>query len=91
MSRDFVTAYTNLSGSAAADTTFDDIDVTQALQALSDNARLFDGKEDESEAKLRQLADEIRQSQAQVLQSTNSLRQTYQTYVQVRLQKGCIE
>ncbi|CAI5712505.1 unnamed protein product [Hyaloperonospora brassicae] len=82
MSRNFVTAYTNLSGSAAADTTFDDIDVSQALKALSDNARLFDEKEDQPEAKIRQVADEIRQSQAQVLQSTNSLRQTYETYVQ---------
>ncbi|KUG02206.1 putative membrane protein C20F10.07 [Phytophthora nicotianae] len=58
------------------------IDVTQALMVLSANARLFNEKERRSEAKLRQLAEEIRQLQAQATESTKVLKQTYQNYVQ---------
>ena len=80
-SRDFVTANSNFSGSAIANINAGNIDVTQALKALDDNG--LKEKEQRSEVKLQQLASEIRQSQALVLESSGSLRVTYQTYVQV--------
>ncbi|KUF95420.1 hypothetical protein AM588_10010678 [Phytophthora nicotianae] len=80
--RDFAMTFSYLPGATPVATNSYGIDVTQALMVLSANARLFNEKERRSEAKLRQLAEEIRQLQAQATESTKVLKQTYQNYVQ---------
>ncbi|KAL3673430.1 hypothetical protein V7S43_001142 [Phytophthora oleae] len=81
-SRDFALTFSNLPGSTPVSANSLGIEVTQALKVLSANLRLFNEKERRSEAKLRQLAEEIRLLQVQVTDSSKSLRQTYQIYVQ---------
>ncbi|KAG2835596.1 hypothetical protein PC116_g7123 [Phytophthora cactorum] len=80
--RDFAMTFSYLPGATPVATSSYGLDVTQALMVLSANVRSFNEKERRSEAKLRQLAEEIRQLQAQVTESTKSLKQTYQNYVQ---------
>lgn len=87
-SHDFAMTFSYLPGSTPVSTNSYGIEVTQALKLLSANLRLFNEKERRSEAKLRQLAEEIRLLQTQIIESSSSLRQTYQTYVQVRFQIG---
>ncbi|KAG7389760.1 hypothetical protein PHYPSEUDO_009680 [Phytophthora pseudosyringae] len=81
-SRDFAMTFSYLPGSTPVGTNSYGLEVTQALTVLSANLRLFNEKERRSEAKLRQLAEEIRLLQVQVTESSKSLRQTYQIYVQ---------
>ncbi|KAJ8577987.1 hypothetical protein ON010_g1219 [Phytophthora cinnamomi] len=82
-SRDFAVTFSYMPGSTPVGTNSYGIEVAQALKVLSTNLRLFNEKERRSEAKLRQLAEEIRMLQVQVSESSKSLRQTYQIYVQV--------
>ncbi|KAG6609463.1 uncharacterized protein IUM83_00610 [Phytophthora cinnamomi] len=81
-SRDFAVTFSYMPGSTPVGTNSYGIEVAQALKVLSTNLRLFNEKERRSEAKLRQLAEEIRMLQVQVSESSKSLRQTYQIYVQ---------
>ncbi|KAF4043947.1 VAD1-like StAR-related lipid transfer domain-containing protein [Phytophthora infestans] len=80
--REFAMTFSYLPGATPVATNSNGIDITQALEVLSANVRSFNEKERRSEAKLRQLAEEIRQLQAQVTDNTKSLKQTYQNYVQ---------
>ncbi|KAI9995422.1 hypothetical protein PInf_012483 [Phytophthora infestans] len=80
--REFAMTFSYLPGATPVATNSYGIDITQALEVLSANVRSFNEKERRSEAKLRQLAEEIRQLQAQVTDNTKSLKQTYQNYVQ---------
>lgn len=82
-SRDFAVTFSYMPGSTPVATNSYGIEVAQALKVLSANLRLFNEKDRRSEAKLRQLAEEIRLLQVQVSESSKSLRQTYQIYVQV--------
>lgn len=84
-SRDFAVTFSYMPGSTPVATNSYGIEVAQALKVLSANLRLFNERERRSEAKLRQLAEEIRLLQVQVSESSKSLRQTYQIYVQVCL------
>ncbi|KAE9030842.1 hypothetical protein PF005_g601 [Phytophthora fragariae] len=81
-SRDFAVTFSYMPGSTPVATNSYGIEVAQALKVLSANLRLFNERERRSEAKLRQLAEEIRLLQVQVSESSKSLRQTYQIYVQ---------
>ncbi|CAH0518019.1 unnamed protein product [Peronospora belbahrii] len=81
-SQDFVTGYSCLPGSARVSTNSYGIEATQALNLLNINTDSFNEKERRSEAKLRQLALEIRLLQTQLADSISSIRQTYQTYTQ---------
>ncbi|GMF10479.1 unnamed protein product [Phytophthora lilii] len=81
-SRDFAVTFSYMPGATPVTNNSYGIEVTQALKTLSSNLRLFNEKERRSEAKLRQLAEEIRLLQVQVTESSKSLRQTYQIYVQ---------
>uniref|UniRef100_H3HBN7 F-BAR domain-containing protein n=1 Tax=Phytophthora ramorum TaxID=164328 RepID=H3HBN7_PHYRM len=82
-SRDFAVTFSYLPGATPVAATSYGIEVAQAMKSLSANFRLFNEKERRSEAKLRQLAEEIRLLQQRVIESSSALRQTYQIYVQV--------
>ncbi|KAL4095870.1 hypothetical protein PRIC1_009237 [Phytophthora ramorum] len=81
-SRDFAVTFSYLPGATPVAATSYGIEVAQAMKSLSANFRLFNEKERRSEAKLRQLAEEIRLLQQRVIESSSALRQTYQIYVQ---------
>ncbi|GMF37042.1 unnamed protein product [Phytophthora fragariaefolia] len=80
-SRDFAVTFSYMPGSTSVSTNSYGIEVTQALKVLSSNLRLFNEKERRSEAKLRQLAEEIRLLQVQVSESSKSLRRTTYTVI----------
>ncbi|KAL7680703.1 putative membrane-anchored lipid-binding protein Ysp2/Lam4 [Plasmopara halstedii] len=81
-SRDFAMMFSYLPGATPVTTNSYGIDISEALKVLNANIRLFNEKERRSEAKLRQLADEMCLLQVQVTDSSTSLKQTYQIYIQ---------
>lgn len=81
--RDFAMTFSYLPGVTPVVTNSYGIDIIEALKVLDANVTLFNEKERRSEAKLRLLADEIRLLQVQVAECSDSLKQTYQIYVQV--------